>query len=103
MTPLLLLLILLIFSLYLRMTDKKRNVVYSVPEHAKSSPFSEALQELIGQAGGIYLSLVLLVSFLQINIAEKWNIISLEIEPLAFLSLLLAAVQPLLLIIYRSI
>ncbi|NLZ39432.1 MAG: hypothetical protein GX893_07485 [Firmicutes bacterium] len=102
MIPFYCLLLLLTISLYLRISDKKRTA-YTVPEHAKSSPFSEALQELIGQAGGIYLSLVLLVSFLQINISERWNIVGLEIEPLAFLALLLAAVQPLLLMIYRNI
>lgn len=103
MKPLLCLVVVLALSLYLRTVEKRRNTAYSVPEYATSSPFSQALQELIGQAGGIYLSLVLLVSFLHIEIAEQWNIIGLEMEPLAFLSLLLAAAQPLLLVIYRSI
>ncbi|MCR3923259.1 MAG: hypothetical protein NUK65_12220 [Firmicutes bacterium] len=103
MTTLSALVMLLAFSLYVRTEDKRRNESYEVPEHAKSSPFSEALQELIAHAGGIYLSLVLLISFLHIELADRWNVIGIAMEPLAFLSLLLAAIQPLVMRIYRSV
>ncbi|EEG76789.1 hypothetical protein [Dethiobacter alkaliphilus] len=96
MTALMFILFLLALSLLLRVQNKKR-LTQEVPEHAKPSPFSQALQDLIATAGGIYLSLVLLVSFLQMDVADKWNIYGIKMEPLAFLALLFSVVQPLLL------
>lgn len=83
------------------MADQVRTYASQLPEHAKSSPFSVALQELLAQSGGIYLSLVLLVSFLNIEIADKWRIMGMDTEPIALLALVVAALQPLFLKIYR--
>lgn len=96
------LLILFAGSLALRIRNKKRVEPHEVPEHTKPSPLSQALQELIATAGGIYLSLVLLVSFLQVNVADHWRFFTVEMDPIAFTSLILAFVQPLVLHIYRS-
>lgn len=101
MTLLVSLTVLLGCSLYLRMQNKTRTYSYQFPENAKSSLFSEVLQELLAQAGGIYLSLILLISFLDIEIAEKWNIIGIAMDPLAFSSLAVATVQPVFLRLYR--
>jgi hypothetical protein len=92
-----------IASLALRIHYKKRNESQQLPDHAKPSPFSQALQELLATAGGIYLSLILLVSFLQIDIADKWLIYDVKMDPLAFIALLLSIVQPLILRLYHYI
>lgn len=103
MFPLLLLAALIAFSIYLRMQNRRRANVFALPEQTKETLFSVALQELVAQAGGVYLSLVLLVSFLQLEVAAKWNIIGIKMEPLAFLSLLVAILQPFVLKTYRML
>ncbi len=60
----------------------------------KSSPLSDALSGLIGTAGGIYISLVMLFSFMEIDVPGKVNIFSVGLEPLAAASFALAVVQP---------
>jgi uncharacterized membrane protein len=92
---------LVVLSVFLRIQNKKRVESHKLPEHSKPSLFSEALQELIATAGGIYLSLVLLVTFLQINLADKWQIYEVKMDPLAFIALSLALIQPLALRFYR--
>ncbi|MDR3270808.1 MAG: hypothetical protein LBT32_04780 [Peptococcaceae bacterium] len=60
---------------------------------ATESPVSRALAQLVGTAGGIYLSLELLLSFLRIP--EDWRQAApFPAEPLALLSLLIAILQP---------
>ncbi|MBS3948265.1 MAG: hypothetical protein KGZ57_08215 [Dethiobacter sp.] len=88
-------------SLALRVREKSRAQKYEVPEHAQSSPLSQALQELVSTAGGIYLSLVLLTAFLQIDMSKKTLISGKEIDTLAFIALALAVAQPFLLRFYR--
>jgi len=92
---------LVVLSVILRMQNKIRAESHKLPEHSKPSLFSEALQELIATAGGIYLSLVLLVTFLQIDLADKWQLYEVKIDPLAFIALSLALLQPLALRFYR--
>ncbi|MTI82257.1 MAG: hypothetical protein FH758_15605 [Firmicutes bacterium] len=60
----------------------------------KKSPFSVALTNLVGTAGGIYLSLVMLATFLELDIPSKVSLINIHLEPLAAISLVLAIVQP---------
>ncbi len=60
----------------------------------KSSPLSQAIANLIGTAGGIYLSLVMLFSFMEVQLPGKINLLKLELEPLAAFSFTLAIVQP---------
>ena len=74
MSAVLTLVVLLLASLYFRVQNNQRNESYNLPEQTKASPFSNALQQLVAHAGGIYLSLVLLVSFLQIELASQWEI-----------------------------
>lgn len=62
---------------------------------ARESPFSRALGNLIGVAGGIYLSLVLLLSFLEIEVPSRIHLGKLELEPLATLAIAIAILQPL--------
>lgn len=58
-----------------------------------SNPFAAALSQLVGTAGGIYLSLELLFSFLKIP-ENWWNETTFFVQPLAVISLLLAILQP---------
>ena len=62
----------------------------SRPAH---NPLATALSQLVGTAGGIYLSLELLFSFLKIP-ENWWSQAEFFVEPLAVISLLLAIVQP---------
>ncbi|MGI6552964.1 MAG: hypothetical protein ACOX37_08085 [Bacillota bacterium] len=62
--------------------------------------FSEALAQLVGVAGGIYLSLIMLVSFLDLDLPEKVTIAGISMQPLALAALLLAILQPLLMTLY---
>ena len=59
----------------------------------KPSPLSMAIAQLVGTAGGIYLSLELLFSFLKIP-KDWWSASTFVVEPLALCSLALAIVQP---------
>lgn len=60
----------------------------------RPSPISEALTGLLGTAGGIYLSLVMMFSFMELKVPGKLNVFSVGIEPLAAVSFTLAIVQP---------
>lgn len=73
---------------------KKRNVLDQVPDAPISSFLSEALAQLVGIAGGIYLSLIMLVSFLELDIPHRITFAGLSMQPLAFLALGLAVLQP---------
>jgi hypothetical protein len=98
------LLLMLIFlaiigSVWLRMKRYRQletNVV------TKTSPLSLAVQELIAIAGGLYLSLITLTSFLRIDIPERVVIFNLPVDPLACASIGLAVIQPLVLKIFKS-
>jgi hypothetical protein len=59
----------------------------------KESLLSKALTQLVGTAGGIYLSFELLFSFLKIP-ENWWNKTEFIVEPLALVSLVLAIIQP---------
>lgn len=61
---------------------------------AKSSPLSQAIVSLVGTAGGIYLSLVLVQTFLEFEIPRYMYIGGFALEPLATISIALAIVQP---------
>ncbi|WP_258360858.1 hypothetical protein [Moorella sulfitireducens (nom. illeg.)] len=67
---------------------------------AVASPVSRALAELAAIAGGIYLSLVLLASFLKISLPQTIAIGGLLVDPLAVVALIIALVQPLVLVIW---
>jgi len=61
---------------------------------ALPSPLAQALANLVGVAGGIYLSLVMLTSFLDLRVPERVEIGHLSLEPLATVSFALALLQP---------
>ncbi|MBP2630904.1 MAG: hypothetical protein H6Q70_1532 [Firmicutes bacterium] len=76
------------YSIWLRSRNCRKET------EQKSSPLSLAIQELIAIAGGIYLSIIMLVSFLKISIPEKINLYNVDIDPLALVAISLAILQP---------
>ena len=92
----LLLLVLTGFSLYERTHQKKIRMEATgsnVPD-PKSSPFSQAVVELVATAGGVYLALIALVNFVQVDVPASIMFLGVKFEPLAGLSLFIALVQP---------
>jgi hypothetical protein len=61
----------------------------------RPSPFSNAVQELVATAGGVYLSLVMIVSFLKLELPERITISILAFDPLAMTAIGVAVIQPL--------
>ncbi|KJS83233.1 MAG: hypothetical protein JM58_13065 [Peptococcaceae bacterium BICA1-8] len=97
---LLLLFVLVIWSVRSKIyINKKRQK--DLPEPI-NSPVSQALTQLLGAAGGIYLSLVMLASFLGIDVPDKALFLQWAIDPLAFFSLVITLLQPLLMRVFQK-
>jgi len=67
------------------------------------SPLSLAIHELVAISGGIYLSLIMLVTFLKLNIPETIMIFEFSLDPLAFSAICLAIIQPFFFLIINTI
>jgi hypothetical protein len=65
-----------------------------LPTEAKDSMLSVALAELIATAGGIYISLLLLFSFLDLAVPGKIGVVGIQVDALAGISLVTALLQP---------
>lgn len=91
------------FLAVLLRSSQLRRRTYQVPEQIIPGVFSKSLAELAGVAGGIYLSLVMLVSFLQIELPQTVIILGVGMDPLATVSILLAILEPLVMEIYERI
>lgn len=63
-------------------------------EKAVTSPASKALGELVGIAGGIYLSLILICTFLKLTVPTSIKVASMEMDPLAAVAVIVAVSQP---------
>jgi hypothetical protein len=87
-------LLILALGIWASVRERKSLMMWrSKPVFENSSPFASVLAQLVGTAGGIYLSLELLFSFL--NIPETWwSKSEFAIEPLAVISLAIAILQP---------
>ena len=81
-----------VLSVLMRMRQNGYREAYVV-----ASPLAEAVRQLVGVAGGIYLSLVMLTGFLGLNLPERVIIQQMELDPLALFAIGLACVQPMLL------
>ncbi|MEW6661186.1 MAG: hypothetical protein ACOY9Y_03665 [Bacillota bacterium] len=71
----------------------KTNLLRPLHPNGTASPLSKAISELIGIAGGIYLSLELVTTFLDISVPATIKVYGLGFNPLALLSMILAALQ----------
>lgn len=74
---------------------KRRNQYDQLPDAPISTFLSEALAQLVGVAGGLYLSLIMLVSFLELELPNRITVLGLTMQPLALIALTLAVLQPL--------
>ncbi len=79
---------------------KKGSKFNQVTDGPISSLLSESLAQLIGVAGGIYLSLILIISFLEIDLPNKIDLGGVSLQPLAMAALILAILQPAMSIFY---
>uniref|UniRef100_A0A7C2IDZ8 Uncharacterized protein n=1 Tax=Ammonifex degensii TaxID=42838 RepID=A0A7C2IDZ8_9THEO len=68
---------------------------------ARSSPLTSAIAYLVGVAGGLYLSLSLIIDFLGVKVPVRVTLWGLEIDPLAAVAIVMATLQPFLLRLYR--
>jgi hypothetical protein len=63
--------------------------------------FSEGLVNLVGTAGGIYIAIVSLITFLEIELPARIAFFGIRIEPMAGISLVIAIFQPYIMSIYH--
>ncbi len=69
-------------------------------EYVLTSPLAEAMRQLVGVAGGIYLSLVMLTGFLGMELPERISMGQVRLDPLAVFAIILACLQPLVLAVW---
>ncbi|ACA59451.1 hypothetical protein [Candidatus Desulforudis audaxviator] len=69
----------------------------------RATPLSEAVLNLIGIAGGVYLALIMLFTFLEVSLPNKISLGGVEVEPLAAFAIGLAIVQPFILRLWEMI
>ena len=82
----------LVIGVVVSVRERKYRMMWrSTASH--QTQLATALSQLVGTAGGIYLSLELLFSFLKIP-EDWWSDSIFFVEPLAVISLLLAILQP---------
>ncbi len=86
-------------SIYLRVSNY-RNTLDGV--ETRSSPLALAVQEMVATAGGLYLSLIMLVSFLKIDLPSKILFQGITVDPAALLSIGLTVLQPLFFRIFKN-
>lgn len=92
---LILIVVLILLAVRERVEQKIKASSFSgMPEDIKTSPVSQALAELVAIAGGIYLSLLMLTTFLGLELPSKVKIISVEIDTIAGIALFLTLAQP---------
>ena len=84
-------LILMVMGIALSVRERKYRMMWR--SQSTSNQLATALSQLVGTAGGIYLSMELLFSFLKIP-ENWWSDSTFFVEPLAVISLILAILQP---------
>jgi hypothetical protein len=87
-------------SLWLRLLRYRDGV--SAGE-TRASPLSMAVQELVATAGGIYLAIVALTSFLKLEMPDRVSLVSASVDPLALTAIGIAIVQPVIIKIFNKI
>ncbi|HWQ41024.1 MAG TPA: hypothetical protein VN456_03215 [Desulfosporosinus sp.] len=86
-------LMLLVIGIVISVRERKYRLMWRSQSTSKSNQLATALSQLVGTAGGIYLSMELLFSFLKIP-ENWWSNSIFWVEPLAVISLILAILQP---------
>jgi sterol desaturase/sphingolipid hydroxylase (fatty acid hydroxylase superfamily) len=83
--------LILVSGVVISVRERKYRMMWRT--QSTSNQLATALTQLVGTAGGIYLSLELLFSFLKIP-EDWWSSSTFFVEPLAVISLFLAILQP---------
>lgn len=91
---LILIVIIAMGSIWLRVCCYRATFDNVAQVEPKPSPFSNAVQDLVATAGGVYLSLVMIVSFLKLELPERITISILSFDPLAMTAIAVAVIQP---------
>ena len=99
---LLIIIILFVVSASQVVNNRQKKVLKQTPNEIPSA-ISQALTYLVGVAGGIYISLVMLASFLKIALPESIQIFGVSLDPLAVIAFALAIIQPWVIKAYNSI
>lgn len=81
-------------SVWLRICHCRMSLDSAPPVEPKPSPFSNAVQDLVATAGGVYLSLVMIVSFLKLELPDRITISMITFDPLAITAIAVAVIQP---------
>jgi uncharacterized membrane protein YfcA len=64
------------------------------PVRPRPSPLADALAQLVGISGGVYIGFTALAGFLKLPVPDKLVLGGLQFDPVAVLSLLAAIIQP---------
>ncbi len=91
--------IIVFWSIWLRVY-RLRQIAESA--EIKASPLSLAIQELISLAAGVYLSLIMLISFLKLDMPAKITVLQISIDPVACTAIGLAIIQPIVLKLFNK-
>lgn len=97
---LIILLVLTGLSLCLRLLSYRDS---ACPVETRASPLSTAVQELVATAGGIYLAILALTSFVKLDMPEKVTLMSATVDPLALMAIGIAIIQPVVIKILNKI
>lgn len=81
----------------------KRTRGAEVLDNTVASPASAALGELVAVAGGIYLSLVLVSSFLKLSTPDKIKLLDMSLDPMALVAIIIALFQPIIMALYHRL
>ena len=100
LTLLVIFIVLIGLSLWLRVRHHRDSVAGI---ETRSSPVAVAVQELVATAGGVYLAIVALTSFLKLEMPDRVSLMAVSVDPLAVTAILLAVVQPVFTRLYYKI
>lgn len=95
--------IIVVFSLRerVRLHHHMRDKNWDVIGEGRASVLSQSIVSTVGTAGGIYLSVVVLLSFLELEMPAKVNLAGIRFEPVAAICFALALIQPFILRVFR--
>ncbi|MDI6894598.1 MAG: hypothetical protein AB1503_02095 [Bacillota bacterium] len=86
------LLVLLSIAHRVRLIRMARQQEEAVPP--VSSPVAEAVKQLVGVAGGVYVALVSLAAFLRLPAQQTVELFGITFDPVALAALIIAILQP---------
>jgi hypothetical protein len=88
------LLLVVLCVLSVRRRARVRALLADLPMETKPSIISAAIMELIAVAGGVYIALTAVTSFLAVEVPDRVLWMGLRFNPLAAISMLVAVVLP---------